>query len=311
MKGYHVYTQSEEGKYYDPIDDLVLLLSIISWKKYFGPIHLYCNQKYLDRISKWGLHLEYSNIDTNELENNIPFKKYLNEYFAFSKIYITKLLAEKNEPFTMVDTDLWINSPFSIPDVDMLFNHDEVVTSHEDHYPNGYIYPKYFLNEDDDDLNMFNHVSNPINASINFYISNFQNPINDWYNFVIKVINRNKNIKNEIGKNAKMLFIEQQAFPKFLEKYNINFDFILHSSYITHGDGLVGDGREWEPNIYSNSQFAYEANLVKHIWGLKRCYDNPYVREAIIELIINSLQSYSPKIHKKYNPLIETVKNLI
>ena len=71
MKGYHVYTQSEEGKYYDPIDDLVLLLSIISGKTYFGPIHLYCNQKYLDRISKWGLHLEYSNIDTNALENNI------------------------------------------------------------------------------------------------------------------------------------------------------------------------------------------------------------------------------------------------
>jgi hypothetical protein len=309
MKGYHVYTQSEESKYYDPIDDIVLLLSIISWKKYFGPIHLYCNQKYLDRISKWGLHLEYSNIDTNELENNIPFKKYLNEYFAFSKIYITKLLSEKNEPFTIVDTDLWINSPFSIPNVDMLFNHDEIVTSHEDHYPNGYIYPKYFLNEDDDDLNMFNHVSNPINASINFYISNFQNPINDWYDFVIKVINRNKDIKNEIGRNAKMLFIEQQAFPKFLEKHNTNFDFILHSSYLANSySGLSGDGKEWQPSITLRPT---EAGLIKHIWGLKHYYNNQYIRKVIIELILNSLQSYPPEIHKKYNSLISTVKNLI
>jgi len=157
---------------------------------------------------------------------------------------------------------------------------------------------------------MFNHVSNPINASINFYISNFQNPINDWYDFVIKVINRNKDIKNEIGKTTKMLFIEQQAFPKFLEKYNINFDFILHSSYLANSshNGLSNDGKEWQPRLILRGD---EASLVKHVWGLKTLYNNQYVREAVIGLILNSLQSYPPEIHKKYNSLILTVKNLI
>ena len=45
LTGYHVYYQSKEfGKYYE-IDLLIQLASILFWKKNYGPIKLYCNQK--------------------------------------------------------------------------------------------------------------------------------------------------------------------------------------------------------------------------------------------------------------------------
>ena len=77
MTGYHVYTQFDDNPPYNCIDNTILLLSILSWKKYFGDIHLYCNQKYLDNISEWGLEKEYASINILEIEQNIPFKEHL------------------------------------------------------------------------------------------------------------------------------------------------------------------------------------------------------------------------------------------
>ena len=305
MTGYHVYTQFDDNPPYNCIDNTILLLSILSWKKYFGDIHLYCNQKYLDNISEWGLEKEYASINILEIEQNIPFKEHLSEYFAFPKIYITKLLSEKNQPFALVDTDLWINSQFDIPMVDMLFYHDEMISYDE---KTDYISPEYFI--DNDILNSFSWSANPINASLIFYNNNYNHVINEWYNLVVKIIDRNKNKFSEITKSIKMTFLEQRLFAELIKKHNIKYDFILHSTYLPHEDGTIGDGREWSPNILYSETLQKESNLLKHIWGIKNHYDNIFIRETVVKILLKNLGQFH-QFNFRYEKLVKNIQELI
>lgn len=318
MKGYHIYYKFSEDDDFECLNHLILLLSIKSWKKYFGQINLLCNTKYLESISRWGIDSEYTEINTDYLKK-IPFENKISEFFSFPKIYGCKIISERNEPFAIIDTDLWIDKPFPIPNLDILFYHAEII---KDGHPNNpYIDKNLFI--DNGSFKNYNWDKNPINTSLVFFNKNFNNIINEWYDFSVNFINSNFNLTpNDIDKNkliitdkalriSKMMFIEQRALSEIISQSKLNVDFIFHSCYLPFEDSKVGDGREWFPNPLKSEKLLKEAELIKHIWGEKSRYTDPIMRNFLIELINWKYEEIlDDKDKLKYQNLINEVNKL-
>lgn len=98
MTGYHVFYQSTNTDKWEPINHLVLLASIIFWKKNFGKIKLICNKPYLESIAKYGLDKLYDDINVS-LFDNIPYFEYLSKYWSFCKIFAANYISDSEESF--------------------------------------------------------------------------------------------------------------------------------------------------------------------------------------------------------------------
>lgn len=301
MKGYHIYSQFREDGKYDVINHLGLLASILTWKKNFGSIHLYTNKKFLETISKWDLHLEYDSINTYELDN-APHKEYLERYWTFPKMYITNHIAKSGEPFALVDTDLWIRDSSVIKmDKDIQFYHSEIFN--EDLPNTTYPSPNVWLNESEVAEYDWNIL--PINTALVFFNSNFQPLISQWYSFAEKIIERCKDLETDKGNpSSHTLFLEQRMFSTMAKKLGVNYDVILPSSFVTYVDTLREAGNEWYPKLDSSDELIKMKNSIKHIWGIKKHYENPYIREMIVSSILDTLEQFDDvkeKYHKLYS----------
>jgi hypothetical protein len=306
MKGYHIYSQFKEDSQYDSINHLALLASILTWKKNFGSIHLYTNKRFLESISKWNIHLEYDSIDTYELEN-IPHKDYLEKYWTFPKIYVTNIIAQRGEPFALVDTDLWIKDSSVINfDKDIYFYHSEIFNEEliNSTYPN----PKLWLTESE--LIEYDWNTLPINTALVFFNSNFQSLISEWYSFSEKIIKRCKDSPTtNVNPSVHTLFLEQRMLSTMAKQMGIDYGMILPSSFITHVDTIKDAGKEWSPTLDSSDELIKIKKSIKHIWGIKKYYDNPIIREMVVSNILNTLEEFD-EVKKKYDKLYKEVSLL-
>jgi hypothetical protein len=299
MTGYHIYYQTKEGQH--DIDSLVQLASILNWKKHYGPIKLYCNKRYLETISKYGLDKEYDFIDTDFLET-VPYKDYMSKYWSFCKIYLAKHLAEFETEFCILDTDLWIQKPNMLDmDKDLIFYHRE---AYDIKFPNN----PYPLASNWIDNEEFDWSTSPCNCAILCFKSNFKELINTWYSVASEVIERTKDIEFEFeNKNANTIFIEQRLLPTIAVKLNVKYGLILDTIYLTFKQGLNTDGDEWAPKLGHSPENSYAVLNIKHIWGLKAYYDFEFIRDIILSEVFLTLEQF-PEIEIKYKELIDKYK---
>lgn len=306
MKGYHIYSQFREDEKYDAINHLGLLASILTWKKHFGSIHLYTNKKFLESISKWGIHLEYDSIDTYELEN-IPHKGYLEKYWTFPKIYITNIISQKGQPFALVDTDLWIKDSSVINfDKDIYFYHSEIFNEEliNSTYPN----PKLWLTESE--IVEYDWNTLPINTALVFFNSNFQSLISEWYSLSERVIERCKDdTTTNVNVSSHTLFLEQRMLSTLANKMKVDYGTILPSSFVTYVDTIKDAGKEWYPTLDSSEELIKIKNSIKHVWGIKKYYHNPSVREMIVSNILDVLEEFDG-VNQKYEKLYKEISLL-
>jgi hypothetical protein len=306
MKGYHIYSQFRDDSQYDSINHLALLTSILTWKKNFGSIHLYTNKRFLESISKWNIHLEYDSIDTYELEN-IPHKDYLEKYWTFPKIHITNIIAQRGEPFALVDTDLWIKDSSVINfDKDIYFYHSEIFNEEliNSVYPN----PNLWLTQSE--LIEYDWNTLPINTALVFFNSNFQSLISEWYSLSERIIERCKNNNtSNINPSSHTLFLEQRMLSTMANKMGINYGTILPASFITYVDTIKDAGNEWYPNLDSTNELIKIKKSIKHIWGIKKYYQNPSVREMIVSNMLDVLEDFDG-VNQKYEKLYKEISLL-
>lgn len=297
LTGYHIYYKFKESDKYEPINHLILLCSILKWKKHFGKINLLCNSEFLIEIKKYNIDILYDNINTDILDN-INFKDKINTFWSYPKIYgiynINKLI---NEPFCVIDTDLWIDNPqpFYL-DYDINFYHGELfsLTNKNNPYPD----PKNWFNKEN-----FNLETLPHNCAIIFFNKNYKDIINIWFNYVSEIIENNI-VYNCENKQVNAIFIEQRLLPILLNKYNITYQDILPNKYLTFNNGLLLNGNEWFPPLRFNDENTKLIESIRHIWGAKKLYNDEFVRNIVLELTQENLKEFNLE---KFKYLIEKI----
>ena len=284
MNAFHIYYQKdEEISNNDLINLLVQFASIKFWKKNQGEIHLYCNENHLNTLEKWGVDKFYDSINLNCLED-LPYFNYQDKYWSFCKIHAIKKIAELYEEFVVLDTDLWIQESIKIdPSFQIIGYHEEDVIEDES---NPYVNPSNFLNSFD--INSIDWSMNPMNCA--FLYLNSKELVDEWYKWVLKTIETNKE-KETLVLSADTIFIEQRLLTAIAYTLKMRVGKLLPNVYQPH---IPCDefGNEWVPKIGYSLENQYVTWNIKHVWGLKKSYDDPEIRNMVISTVLSSLDTF-------------------
>ena len=284
MNAFHIYYQKdEEISNNDLINLLVQFASIKFWKKNQGEIHLYCNENHLNTLEKWGVDKFYDSINLNCLED-LPYFNYQDKYWSFCKIHAIKKIAELYEEFVVLDTDLWIQESIKIdPSFQIIGYHEEDVIEDES---NPYVNPSNFLNSFD--INSIDWSMNPMNCA--FLYLNSKELVDEWYKWVLKTIELNKE-KETLVLSADTIFIEQRLLTAIAYTLKMRVGKLLPNVYQPH---IPCDefGNEWVPKIGYSLENQYVTWNIKHVWGLKKSYDDPEIRNMVISTVLSSLDTF-------------------
>ena len=284
MNAFHIYYQKdEEISNNDLINLLVQFASIKFWKKNQGEIHLYCNENHLNTLEKWGVDKFYDSINLDCLED-MPYFNYQDKYWSFCKIHAIKKIAELYDQFVVLDTDLWIQESIKIdPSFQIIGYHEEDVIEDQS---NPYINPSNFLNSFD--INSIDWSMNPMNCA--FLYLNSKELVDEWYKWVLKTIETNKE-KETLVLSADTIFIEQRLLTAIAYTLKMRVGKLLPNVYQPH---IPCDefGNEWVPKIGYSLENQYVTWNIKHVWGLKKSYDDPEIRNMVISTVLSSLDTF-------------------
>ena len=274
MIGYHIYYQKNNEINFVEISSQ--LASALFWKKYFGPIRLYCNSKFLETISLYKLDSLYDEINVDILDNITYSPKILSKYWSIPKLYAANEISKSETTYCILDTDLWITNYFEWDrSKDFLAFHYENFDLKNKNNP--YLIPSAFIDdykEKDWDLMAMNCAF--------MYINN-QQMVFDWFKYADNVIKLNKTVKTKNKKDVYTLFIEQRAITYICEKLKLNYGTLIPNIFIS---GLSSDKELWTPKLnVSNLPQKY----IKHIWGLKKFYDS--ITLKLLDTIYNDIHS--------------------
>jgi len=284
MNAFHIYYQKdEEISNNDLINLLVQFASIKFWKKNQGEIHLYCNENHLKTLEKWEIDKFYDSINLDCLED-MPYFNYQDKYWSFCKIHAIKKIAELYDEFVVLDTDLWIQESIKIdPSFQIIGYHEEDVIEDES---NPYVNPSNFLNSFD--INSIDWSMNPMNCA--FLYLNSKELVDEWYKWVLKTIELNKE-KETLVLSADTIFIEQRLLTAIAYTLKMRVGKLLPNVYQPH---IPCDefGNEWVPKIGYNLENQYVTWNIKHVWGLKKSYDEAEIRNMVISTVVSSLDTF-------------------
>jgi hypothetical protein len=284
MTGYHVYFKNKDVDEYNEIDLLTNLISCLSWKKYYGPIKLFCNQEFLDYIKEYNLDQIYDEINI-DISSIIPYKEYLDKYWSFNKIHVAKFISQTEDRFVILDNDFYISNYHQFNwDLNFLGYHFEAYNINSS--DNVYLDPKIFL--DEENYNKLNWGMPPINCA--FMYLNSKNLIDTWYNWVLGIIETNKD-KPKNNFSSDTIFIEQRLLPTLCDALGLTYETILPNYYLQYIP-FNEEGHEWFPLIDSHPKYRELFNNFRHIWGMKKFYSNEKWRKKITNIQLEDLKIY-------------------
>lgn len=284
MNAYHVYFKNKDIKDYHEIDLLTNLLSCLSWKKYYGSIKLFCNQEFLDYIEIYNLDKVYDEIYVID-SNEIPYKEYLDKYWSFNKIHVAKLISQTEDRFVILDNDFYISDYHQFNwDSNFLGYHFEAYDINSS--DNVYLDPKIFLEEEN--YNKLNWGIPPINCAFMYF--NSKNLIDNWYSWVLGVIETNKD-KPKNNFSSDTIFIEQRLLPTLCDALGLTYETILPNYYLQYIP-FNEEGHEWFPLIDSHFKYRELFNNFRHIWGIKSYYPQEKWRKKIADIQLEDLKMY-------------------
>jgi len=313
MKAYHIYYMLDRPGKYHEINLFANLASCILWKKHYGPIGLYCNQVFLDYLKEYDLDKQYSEINVDVLES-IPYKDQLDKYWSFCKIHTIRHIASREKRFAIIDNDFYPISKHNFNwDKAFIAYHDEAFDERSEY--STYINAKHFL--DESNLSQLNWNVKPINCAF-MYFNNAKDLIEAWHSWSIGVI-RSSLDKPKQPMNRDTMFIEQYILAALIDKVKIDWELILPVTYLHYispfSIGLIeqlndaNHGYEWYPLIDSNPKYREIFNRFRHIWGLKRLYQEKYWRDLILGFIVTDLlhnEIDMEKIQKEYEKIVNS-----
>jgi hypothetical protein len=258
LTGIHVFEKRGNDNWTE-LSFAVQLLSIISWKKFYGRIELYTNEEHLEDLKLRGIDVYYDKIDTELLKTMPEMDK--KKYWAFGKMYVASKL---EPPFVLIDTDLWFDSPIA-------FNEDVAYQAfHFESFDINYsenIYLDFENNIPSKWIGRWKKDLMPTNTAI--LRINDKELLKEWYECSLEIAQQeNQIIVDDAIHSFYMTLIEQRLLPMIAYEMNKVYRVIhpsIYKSYVKNGNG-----EEWEPTF---SQLDLNGKnivmSVRHIWGIK------------------------------------------
>jgi hypothetical protein len=271
----------------------IALLSAMSWKKYHGRIALYTNEEYLESLRKWGVDKIYDYIDTETLKT-IPEGVDTSTFWAYGKIHVASKI---NEPFVLVDNDLWLEGPLEFrSDRDFIAYHFE---NFNENFENSYyinfdsMIPKKWIGRWDKELLVTNTAL--------LWINN-KHLIDKWVYFATEIAKYDSN--PDIDSIKKMIFVEQRLLPMIAKELNLKYSTFIHQIYLS-SSVHSNDGSEWDPHFKDWNQRDREVfSKIVHIWGLKKYFtESPEIRQLVFNKILHGFEKYTQDLDE-YLPLL-------
>lgn len=279
LNGFHVYYQREvKEDSFDVINYLVQYSSILHWKKFYGPIHLYCNSLFLETLKSYGMDHLYDSINVEFLDS-ISSEK-LEKFWSYCKLLSIRDISTKYQKFVVLDLDLWLKPGVEInQNLNLVAYHRENIS---DHPNNPYISPDNFL---DTQKWNFDWSVRPLNCAILYF--NSKKLIDMWVSIAQEVVNSSDTIStNTISSDT--IFIEQRLLAVVCDKLDLDVETLIDNVYYPEVS-INNQGLEWSPRIGHTYENLEITSKIKHVWGLKKRYDDPQIRNLILEVCIDSL----------------------
>jgi hypothetical protein len=285
MDGYHVYNYATDNQagisrmpQYDALNHLGHLNSILTWKKMYGALHLFCNEEAKAQIARYDLLKYYDSINTDLLHSTNRM------FWSYCKIQLAKHLADQHQlPFCIFDNDLWFRRPhFLDKPADIVLFHEELYdeTHSLTHYPDPARYVTSEL------LAKLDWSILPKNSAIMCFKTNKNEIINKWYDIATAVVAKFNYDLSPWDAQVGTMFIEQRLLSTLAAYHDVEVATILPCKYRTHNE--INDGSEWVPRLESSPESMYVAANIKHIWGSKRRYDSVDVRRLVFVAAVTS-----------------------
>jgi hypothetical protein len=305
MIGYHVYYQRDDKENHT-IDYFAQLASIMFWKRHFGEIRLYCNSKFLESIKEYKLDLLYDDINVEDL-NNIPYKEALTKYWSFPKIYATYQISKIESKFCILDTDLWTINKFVWDET------KDFVAFHYEDYKlkfknNPYLPEELFIDDSLINLDTIKWEELPMNCAFMYF--NNTELISKWYNLCTQIMDLNKKIRTK-KKDVYTLFIEQRLISAICKGNKYNYGTLIPNLYKTYHTKKI---KSWEPEL-DHADTSNPAGGIRHIWGLKRHYNDLFFKIKLTNIIFDDLHEHfgllEPYFDKIYIERLKILQNEI
>ena len=288
---------------YQSLDVLAQLTSALFWKHNFGPIHLYCDQRHLDGLKKYGVDKVYDSIDTSLMKRMPAVDE---RYWSFAKIFLAKELSETVKRFTILDTDLWLKSipPTWDASADLQALHEEDFDYNFQFNP--YPDPQVFLHEDCTGLDWR---TKPLNCGV----IHLNNPelVQNWYQLAKAVIDSNLG-KEPMGYSCEIVFIEQRILATVAAGMGLKVATLIPSLFTTQIEAYAADApNPWVPPLTSTDLLVSCEKSIRHIWGLKRTYHDVNVRQMVINTLYKDVDEVlGSEALDGYEQLLSDVKTL-
>ena len=294
MKGYHVYYKfNDKISTYEYVDFLGHLCSIFFWKSIYGEIGLYCNKAFYERVRYWGLDKYYDTIDVDLLED-LSIDN-LDIFWSYPKIYTINHISKYEDSFCIIDTDFWFYS-------ELEFNKSHSLVGY--HFESSEINDKspYILPDNFSTICEYDWKTPPINCAFLYF--NSKDLISKWHQECVHVINNCKNFN--VVNSSHTVFIEQRLLTTICKDMGLKFSTLIENTYIPFAEK---DGSEWSPRVGFFKENLEKFDNIKHIWGLKKMFDDPLIKNMVIDVCKKSLNVFFPEWPIYNVKLYEKLKN--
>lgn len=288
---------------------ITMILSCLYWKKFQGPIKLYCDQDFYDYIKKLGITDLWDDIDTKTIIEGFSPNVNHDTFWAYAKMYVNSL---QDKPFTSIDLDLFQSNPYDYSTHDIICSHIEYSDFINDNVQNR-SKPVYYPNYHEWDMFKERFLKYPnlkfTDHSLNVAVLSVNKPefCKEVFEIAKSFAENNKfdpqkisthgfeRIAYTIHSSSLITFIEQRIASAVANTNNYSLKTMMGLEYDAGKQGWIGDvSTMYNPGI-------------THLWGWKATMRFPQNEQERIKLtkeFDNQFHTVFPNEYDKYMPNI-------
>ena len=283
-------------------ESLTMILSALFWKKFQGPIKLYCDRDFYEYIQLLGVTDLWDEIDTDTLSQLDPGVNH-DTFWAYSKMYVNSL---QTEPFVSLDIDLFQADYYDYTTHDVVFSHIEKTDNRFDtplnfsrpiYYPNYHTwgmfknrfskYPEIEIGEEAINVAVLAINKPEMYKEFMEFVDSFVQ--DNWFDPQEIETHGFERILTTVHSSSLITFVEQRLLASFVKSKGYSTKSILNLVY-DGGDQCWIGGDMINPNI-------------THLWGWKTSYRTPELeadRLALTDSLLSTLKDHFSDSYTKY-----------
>lgn len=300
MKGYHTFELNKEPSEWFEAELLVQLLSILYWKRHGNEIGLFANERFAELLHKYEMDSLYS--DINILKSDYKIDK--DRFWSMPKILCHQDIKESE--YCILDTDMFLRKMPALKPVSYVAAHCEW------HYTvsGKLVYPTLDMMLSGEKLKQFSEYEDVMPTNTSFLYINDKELVEKWSEYALEVAIESSKVYYEDPFYGEMMTIEQRFLPIIARILGKRYSVLITNTYVPALQHKT-DGSEWTPKPNEGGNILDMSKIYFHLWGFKKQFDNPLVRNQIVKNLNSELKQ---NFGNEYNKIIDKflkIKNQI